>query len=84
MTIVITIVMISISKSKLKSKLLEILRQIESEDREVVITDRGRPVAVISKYRESLPTNELFKDLRGKLSYTEDLTTPTIDEWEEI
>ena len=84
MTIVITIVMTNISKSQLKTKLLEILRQVESDDREIIVTDRGRPVAVISKYRESLPTEELFADLRGGLKYTEDLTAPTTDEWDNI
>ena len=84
MTIVITIVMTNISKSQLKTKLLEILRQVESDDREIIVTDRGKPVAVISKYRESLPTEELFADLRGGLKYTEDLTAPTTDEWDDI
>lgn len=84
MTIVITIVMINISKSQLKAKLLEILREVESDGREIIVTDRGKPVAVISKYRKSLPTDELFADLRGGLKYTEDLTEPTIDEWSDI
>lgn len=74
----------NISKSKLKSKLLEILRLVESDDREVIVTDRGKPVVKISKFREVPPTEELFKDLRGGVKYLEDLTVPTTEEWEEI
>ena len=70
-----------ISKSKLKSKLLEILREIESENTEVIVTDRGRPVARISKYHVSPSTDELFNDLRGQVRYFEDPTASTIEEW---
>ena len=70
-----------ISKSKLKSKLLQVLREVESENTEVIVTDRGRPVAKISKYHQTPTTEELFKDLRGHISYFEDPTASTIEEW---
>lgn len=70
-----------ISKSKLKSKLLEILREVESANIEVIVTDRGRPVAKISKFQSRPSTKELFEDLRGRVKYFEDLTAPTIEEW---
>ncbi|MBD1211775.1 prevent-host-death protein [Dolichospermum sp. FACHB-1091] len=34
------------------------------------------------KNKPRLTTQELFADLRGKVTYLEDLTTPTTDEWE--
>ena len=74
----------NVSKSKLKSKLLELLRQVESEDTEIIVTDRGKPVAKISKYYEAPSTKELFADLRGKIKYLEDPTTPTTEEWGEV
>ena len=70
-----------ISKSKLKSKLLEILREVESENTEVIVTDRGKPVAKISKFQNAPTTEELFSDLRGQVQYFEDPTTSTIEEW---
>lgn len=73
-----------ISKSKLKAKLLEYLRLVESQDQEIIITDHGKPVLKISKYTTSPTTDELFSAMRGKVQYFEDLTTPTIDEWGEI
>lgn len=74
----------NVSKSKLKSKLLELLRQVESEDTEIIVTDRGKPVAKISKYYETPPTKELFAEFRGKIQYLEDPTTPTTEEWGEV
>ena len=74
----------NISKSKLKSKLLEILRLVESDNQEIIVTDRGRPVAKISKFSEVPPTEELFKDLRGRIKYLEDPTASTTEEWSEI
>lgn len=74
----------NISKSKLKSKLLEILRLVESDNQEIIVTDRGRPVAKISKFSQVPPTKELFKDLRGRVTYLEDLTATTAEEWGDI
>lgn len=77
------IYVMEISKSQLKSKLLEILREVELEDTEVIVTDGGRPVAKISKFHSAPNTEELFKNLRGKIKYFEDPTTSTIEEWGE-
>jgi prevent-host-death family protein len=74
----------NISKSKLKSKLLELLRFVESEGEEIVVTDRGKPVVKISKYDDSPSTEQLFGQMRGKVKYFEDLTNPTTEEWEEV
>ncbi|MGD1922117.1 MAG: type II toxin-antitoxin system Phd/YefM family antitoxin [Pleurocapsa sp.] len=74
----------SISKSKLKSKLLELLRYVESEGDELIVTDRGKPVVRISRYCDAPTTEELFGQMRGKVKYLEDLTLPTIEEWGEL
>jgi antitoxin (DNA-binding transcriptional repressor) of toxin-antitoxin stability system len=73
-----------VSKSQLKAKLLEYLRAIESQDRELIVTDRGKPVLKISKYKTSPTTEELFGTMRGKVQYFEELTAPTAEEWSEI
>ncbi len=36
------------------------------------------------KNKPKLTTQELFADLRGNVTYLEDLTTPTTDEWGEL
>lgn len=73
-----------VSKSKLKAKLLEYLRLAESKEEEIVITDHGKPVLKISPYSTAPTTEELFAVMRGKVTYTDDLTTPTLEEWGEI
>lgn len=73
-----------VSKSKLKSKLLEFLRFVESEGEEIIVTDRGKPVVKISRYGDSLSTEQLFGQMRGKVKYYEDLTTPTTEEWGQL
>lgn len=70
-----------ISKSKLKSKLLEILKEVESENTEVIVTDRDKLVAKISKFQNVPTTEKLFQDLRGQVKYFEDPTTSTREEW---
>ena len=70
-----------VSKSKLKAHLLELLRQVESSDTEIIVTDRGKPVAKISKFQNAPTTEELFGDLRGNIEYFEELTAPTVEEW---
>ena len=75
----------TISKSILKSQLLEFLELVESEGEEIVVTDRGKPVVRISKYASNLPsTEQLFGQMRGKVQYFEDLTNPTTEEWGEV
>ena len=74
----------TISKSKLKSKLLEFLRSVESEGEEIVVTDRGRPVVKIIRYDSAPSTDELFGKMRNKVKYFEDVTTPTTEEWGDL
>ena len=74
----------TISKNKLKSKLLELLRFVKSEGEELIVTDRGKPTIKISRYSDSPSTEDLFGQIRGKVKYLEDLTAPTVEEWEEV
>ncbi|MEL7349836.1 MAG: type II toxin-antitoxin system prevent-host-death family antitoxin [Cyanobacteria bacterium P01_A01_bin.116] len=73
----------TVSKSKLKSKLLEFLRFVEAEGEEIVVTDRGNPVVKITRYSSALSTDDLFGPMRGKVKYLEDVTLPTTEEWGE-
>lgn len=74
----------TISKSKLKSQLLEFLRLVEAEGEDLVVTDQGKPVVKITPYRSSPSTDELFGPMRGKVQYFEDLTMPTTEEWGDL
>jgi prevent-host-death family protein len=74
----------TVSKTKLKAKLLEFLQLVEAGEEEIIVTDRGKPVVKISQYVKKTSTEDLFAQMRGKVEYFEDLTTPTIEEWEEL
>jgi antitoxin (DNA-binding transcriptional repressor) of toxin-antitoxin stability system len=74
----------TIDKSQLKANLLEFLQLVELEGEEIVVMDGTKPIVRISQYEKTLSTEELFKDLRGKVKYFEDLTTPTTEEWQEL
>ncbi|MEG4027770.1 MULTISPECIES: prevent-host-death protein [unclassified Microcoleus] len=74
----------TIDKSQLAAQLLEFLRLVELEGEEILVMDGTKPVVIISQYEKSLSTEELFKDMRGKVKYFEDLTTPTTEEWQEV
>jgi antitoxin (DNA-binding transcriptional repressor) of toxin-antitoxin stability system len=74
----------TVDKNNLKANLLEFLQLVELEGEEILVTDGSKPVVRISQYKSSLKTEELFKNMRGKIRYFEDLTNSTTEEWQEI
>lgn len=70
---------ITVSKSKLKPKVLQILREVEELRQEVVVTDRGRPVAKILPITEQ--PDEVFKKLSGSVLEYADPTEPVEVDW---
>ena len=74
----------TVDKSQLKANLLEFLQLVELEGEEILVMDGTKPVVRICQYEKALSTEELFKDMRGKVKYFEDLTTPTTEEWPEV
>ena len=84
MTLVIIIEMMQISKSAFKSRMLEIMRDIERTGEEVVVTDHGKPTIVVRPYESKLGVDEAFGDLHGTLLLHEDPDTPTTEEWEHV
>jgi prevent-host-death family protein len=92
MTIVITTVIIikdthvteSISKSKLKARMLEIFRQLEASGEELVVTNHGKPVLRIIPYSQKSSVDELFGSFQSQVVYQEDIDTPTVYEWSEL
>ncbi|MCE2717343.1 MAG: prevent-host-death protein [Dolichospermum sp.] len=57
-----------------------IMEEIESLSEQEL--DKILSLIRLIKNKPRLTTQELFADLRGKVTYLEDLTTPTTDEWE--
>jgi len=69
----------TISKSKLKPRVLEILREVERSRKELIITDRGKPVLKILPY--SPKPSEVLKALRGSVLKYTDPTEPVETSW---
>lgn len=73
----------TISKSKLKAKMLEIFRQLESSGDELIVTDHNKPVLKIIPLKQKAAVSEVFSDLQGQVTYLEDINTPSLLEWED-
>ena len=73
----------TISKSKLKARMLEIFRQLESSGEELIVTDHDRPVLRIVPIRPKKTTAELFGEFQGRITYSEDINQPTLAEWDD-
>ena len=73
----------TISKSKLRAKMLEIFRQLEASGEELIVTDNGKPVLKIIPYKKEASVAEIFGNIQGKVSYFEDINTPSLSEWED-
>jgi antitoxin (DNA-binding transcriptional repressor) of toxin-antitoxin stability system len=73
----------TISKSKLKAKMLEIFRELESSGSELIVTDHDKPVLKIIPIKRRATVSEVFGSLQGQVTYLEDINTPSVLEWEE-
>ena len=71
----------TVSKSALKAKMLEYFRRVEDTGNELIVTDNNTPVLRIVPIRKRQPASAVFADVRGRVTYHEDLCAPTTDEW---
>lgn len=71
----------TVSKSRFKAGALEYFRQVERTGKELIITDRGRPVLKIAPYG-SRPVDALAA-LRGSVLRFDDPLRPVdLESWE--
>jgi antitoxin (DNA-binding transcriptional repressor) of toxin-antitoxin stability system len=72
----------TISKSKLKSNMLQIFRELEASGGEIIVTDHGRPALLITPIQQAATVADVFGGLQGQVVYYEELDVPTLAEWE--
>lgn len=72
----------TVSKSHLKANMLKIFRELQSGNKELIITDNNNPVLRITPLKQTESVQELFGDLQGQVVYREDIDAPTVGEWE--
>ena len=72
-----------VSKSQFKPKALNYFRQVEQSGKEIVITDRGKPVLKLVPYTEK--PDAWLKPLRGSVKkYLKPTEPVAADEWEAL
>ena len=72
-----------IPKSKFKPRALHYFRQVEQTGRELIISDRGKPVLKIVPYTKD--PGECLKALRNSVIKYENPTAPVgLDDWEAL
>jgi prevent-host-death family protein len=73
----------TVSKSKFKPLALEYFRRVQETGEEIVITDRGKPVAKIVPFREEDGAAvNILSQLRGTLIRYEDPYVPVaLEDW---
>jgi prevent-host-death family protein len=61
-----------ISKSLLKSKMLELFRNVENTGEEIIVTDNGKPVLKVVPIWDSKSWAEVFPEGAGKIVCTKE------------
>ena len=75
--------MITVSKSRLKAKMLEYFRSVEETGEELVVTSHGIPVLKVVPIEPKHGPEVLFAAERGHVAYGEDPVIDTSHEWPE-
>lgn len=83
MILVIFSTLKTVSKSKLKAHMLEFFREIEQSGESIIVTDRGKPTLRVERIQPQQSVDEAFRDLRGHVTYHDDLLAPETEEWSE-
>jgi prevent-host-death family protein len=73
----------TVSKSALKTRMLEYFRRVEESGEELIVTDNNVPVIRILPIRKRRPASAVFADVRGRVVYREDILAPMTDDWPE-
>ena len=72
-----------ISKSQFKPRALQYFREIEKTGKELIISDRGKPVLKIVPYKEN--PEDALKALRNTVVEYEDPTEPVgLEDWDAL
>ena len=76
--------MITLSKSKLKARMLEYFRLVEETGEELLITSHRKPVIRIARVDHVHTVQDAFGDVRGAVELDDSIMTPESDDWEEL
>ena len=71
-----------VSKSRFKPRALNFFREVEQTGKEIIITDRGKPVLKVVSYREK--PEIWLKSLRGTVKRYKKPTDPLTEDWKAL
>jgi prevent-host-death family protein len=71
-----------VSKSRFKPRALNFFREVEQTGKEIIITDRGKPVLKLVPYTEK--PEVWLKSLRGTVKRYTKPTDPLAEDWEAL
>jgi prevent-host-death family protein len=76
--------MLTVSKSKLKARMLEYFRRVEETGEEITVVSRNVPVIRICRVDHARTVEKVFEDVRGRVRITDRVMKPETAEWGEV
>ena len=76
--------MIRVSKSQLKAKMLEYFRRVEQTGEELIVTSGGKPTLRVIPYESRQSPSQAFSVIREQAAEYGDIREPETDEWGEV
>ncbi|WP_064684458.1 type II toxin-antitoxin system Phd/YefM family antitoxin [Rhizobium bangladeshense] len=75
-----------VGATEFKAKCLNLIDQMQSDDETIVITKRGRPVAVLSPAREANQRKSILGAMKGSVLRYDDPMSPAgePEDWEAV
>jgi prevent-host-death family protein len=75
-----------VGATEFKAKCLNLIDQMQSDDETIVITKRGRPVAVLSPAREATERKSIIGAMKGSVLRYDDPLSPAgaPEDWEAV
>jgi prevent-host-death family protein len=70
---------LEVPAGEFKARCLELMEQVRTTRRPIVITKRGKPVARLVPMEEEIPS--IFGRMRGTVTIHGDIVEPTGEEW---
>jgi prevent-host-death family protein len=74
--------MITVSKGKLKAKMLEYFRQVEQTGEELIVTNNNIPTLRVVPIQPKQSVDTVFGDLRESVEIDDSIMQPETDEWD--
>ena len=70
-----------VSKGVLKAKMLEYFRRVEETGEELIVTNNNVPTLKITPIQKKERAEEIFANLRGRVSIDDSIMKPETEEW---